>query len=142
MKKTKRKAHIYMFMYQLSLITAVEPRPRRLDVIARRSSTHLDAPRRIYSTPRCNTRPPRRQFVCVRPWIRVRITSSGVTRAIAYWELWLAFVREMYLKLVITPLKVDTGDERADIFTKAMPKGNGDYYRFRDDLVNVSSRVP
>ena len=48
----------------------------------------------------------------------------------------------MYLKLVITPLKVDTGDERADIFTKAMPKGNGDYYRFRDDLMNVSSRVP
>ena len=64
---------------------------------------------------------------------------SGRTR---YWELWLAFVRDMYLRLVITPLKVDTGDERADIFTKAMPKGNGDYYRFRDDLMNVSSRVP
>ena len=73
-------------------------------------------------------------------WFNVR--NEGVSGRTRYWELWLAFVRDMYLRLVITPLKVDTGDERADIFTKAMPKGNGDYYKFRDDLMNVSSRVP
>ena len=73
-------------------------------------------------------------------WFNVR--NEGVSGRTRYWELSLAFVRDMYLRLVITPLKVDTGDERADIFTKAMPKGNGDYYKFRDDLMNVSSRVP
>ena len=36
------------------------------------------------------------------------------------------------------PLKVDTDEERADIFTKAMPKGTDDYYKFRDDLMNVN----
>ena len=54
-----------------------------------------------------------------------------------YWELWLHFVRELYLKLLLGPYKVDTKDERADIFTKAMPKGTDDYYRFRDDLMNI-----
>ena len=38
------------------------------------------------------------------------------------------------------PLKVDTDEERADITTKAMPKGKNDYERFRDDIMNVKGR--
>jgi hypothetical protein len=54
----------------------------------------------------------------------------------------LHFVREMYLKKLLTPLKVHTDDERADIMTKAMPKQPAEYFTFRDDIMNVKSRIP
>jgi hypothetical protein len=48
----------------------------------------------------------------------------------------------MYLKKLLTPLKVHTDDERADIMTKAMPKQPAEYFTFRDDIMNVESRIP
>ena len=47
------------------------------------------------------------------------------------------FVRELYLKGMITVHKIDTEDEIADIFTKALPKGTNDFYKFRDYIMNV-----
>jgi hypothetical protein len=73
-------------------------------------------------------------------WFNVR--NEGVSQRTRYWELWLHFVREMYLKKLLTPLKVHTDDERADIMTKAMPKQPAEYFTFRDDIMNVESRIP
>ena len=71
-------------------------------------------------------------------WFNVR--NEGVSGRTRYWELWMHFVREMYLKLVLTPMKVESEDEdeRADIFTKAMPKGESDFFKFRNELMNLS----
>ena len=50
------------------------------------------------------------------------------------------FTREMYHRKLLTPLKVDTDEERADITTKAMAKGKNEYERFRYDIMNVKGR--
>ena len=70
-------------------------------------------------------------------WFNVR--NEGVSQRTRYWELWLHFVRELYLKFLLSPFKVDTQDERADIFTKAMTKGSADYTKFRDYIMNIHS---
>ena len=71
-------------------------------------------------------------------WFNIR--NEGVSGRTRYWELWMHFTREMYNRKLLTPLKVDTDEERADITTKAMPKGKNDYERFRDDIMNVKGR--
>ena len=38
---------------------------------------------------------------------------------------------------MITVHKIDTEDEIADIFTKALPKGTNDFHKFRDYIMNV-----
>jgi hypothetical protein len=48
------------------------------------------------------------------------------------------FTREMYQKGMLEPHKVDTTEERADIFTKAMSmKAIADYFKFRNDIMNI-----
>ena len=70
-------------------------------------------------------------------WFNVR--NEGVSQRTRYWELWMHFVREMYLKLMLAPYKVDTQDERADILTKAMTKGSDDFAKFRNDIMNIGA---
>ena len=41
------------------------------------------------------------------------------------------------MKKLVTPMKVDTHDERADILTKAMSKGTDDYVTLRNDILNI-----
>ena len=53
-----------------------------------------------------------------------------------YWELWMHFVREMYMKGMLSPHLVDTDEEFADILTKAMTKGANDYTKFRNYIMN------
>ena len=43
------------------------------------------------------------------------------------------------MKLLLTPCKVDSEEERADIFTKAMTKASDDYFKFRNDLMNIGA---
>ena len=69
-------------------------------------------------------------------WFNIR--NEGVSARTRYWELWLHFTRQMYQKKMLEPFKVDTTEERADIFTKAMPKANDDYFKFRNDIMNVA----
>ena len=40
------------------------------------------------------------------------------------------------MKRLLEPHKVTTDEERADITTKAMPRGNEDYFKFRNDIMN------
>lgn len=68
-------------------------------------------------------------------WFNVR--NEGVSARTRYWELWMHFVREMYLKKLLCPYKVSTDDEVADIFTKAMMKGAGDYDKFAKYIMNI-----
>ena len=68
-------------------------------------------------------------------WFNVR--NEGVSARTRYWELWMHFVREMYMKLMLAPHLIGTAEERADIMTKAMTKGSNDYFKFRDDIMNI-----
>ena len=70
-------------------------------------------------------------------WFNIR--NEGVSQRTRWWDLWLHFCREMYLKLLLTPCKVDSEEERADIFTKAMTKASDDYFKFRNDLMNIGA---
>ena len=65
--------------------------------------------------------------------------GTTVSQRTRWWDLWLHFCREMYLKLLLTPCKVDSEEERADIFTKAMTKASDDYFKFRNDLMNIGA---
>ena len=47
------------------------------------------------------------------------------------------FVREMYMKGMLAPHLIGTTEERADIMTKAMTKGSNDFFKFRDDIMNI-----
>ena len=70
-------------------------------------------------------------------WNNIR--NEGVSQRTRYWELWLHFVREMYTRRILNPLKVDTTEERADMLTKAMTKDNADYVKFRDGVMNTKN---
>ena len=67
-------------------------------------------------------------------WFNVR--NEGVSARTRYWELWMHFVREMYMKGMLAPFKVDSEDEFADLMTKAMTKGANDYVKFRNYIMN------
>ena len=64
-----------------------------------------------------------------------RSASPSRTR---YWELWMHFVREMYLKGMLSPHLVDTTEEIADVLTKAMSNGTNIYYKFRNYIMNIA----
>ena len=69
-------------------------------------------------------------------WFNIR--NEGVSGRTRYWDLWMHFTREMYQKGMLEPHKVDTTEERADIFTKAMSmKAIADYFKFRNDIMNI-----
>jgi hypothetical protein len=69
-------------------------------------------------------------------WFNIR--NEGVSGRTRYWDLWMHFTREMYQKGMLEPHKVDTTEERADIFTKAMSmKAMADYFKFRNDIMNI-----
>ena len=69
-------------------------------------------------------------------WFNIR--NEGVSGRTRYWDLWMHFTREMYRKGMLEPHKVDTTEERADIFTKAMSmKAMADYFKFRNDIMNI-----
>ena len=71
-------------------------------------------------------------------WFNIR--NEGVSGRTRYWDLWMHFTREMYQKGMLEPHKLDTTEERADIFTKAMSmKAIADYFKFRNDIMNIKS---
>ena len=64
--------------------------------------------------------------------------KGGVSARTRHWELWQQFVRECYLRLLITIHLVSTTVEVADILTKALPKDDPRYKKFRDILMNIT----
>ena len=67
-------------------------------------------------------------------WNNTRnIGVSQLNRHFAEWQL---FVRDCYLKLIVSVHKTGTNDEVADILTKAMPKAEENFKRFRSTLMN------
>ena len=66
----------------------------------------------------------------------LNIKNDGVSQRTRYWELWLHFLRDLYARRIVVPIKVDTHEERADIMTKAMTKDDSDFNKFRDDIMN------
>ena len=65
--------------------------------------------------------------------VRNNITSAR-TR---YFELWQRFVQDCHARCKLSIHLCRTADERADIFTKAMPKDDAVYKPFRDELMNA-----
>ena len=69
-------------------------------------------------------------------WFNVR--NASVSARTRHWELWQQFVRECYLRLLITIHLVSTAVEVADILTKALPKDDPRFKKFRDILMNIT----
>jgi len=69
-------------------------------------------------------------------WFAVR--NPGVSRLTRHYELWQQFVREQYLKAVLSVHLTPTNYMAADIFTKAMPKIETDYEKFRNYVMNIA----
>ena len=69
-------------------------------------------------------------------WFNVR--NASVSARTRHWELWQQFVRECYLRLLITIHLVSTVAEVADILTKALPKDDPRFKKFRDILMNIN----
>ena len=68
-------------------------------------------------------------------WFNVR--NASVSARTRHWELWQQFVRECYLRLLITIHLVSTVAEVADILTKALPKDDYRFKKFRDFMMNI-----
>ena len=73
-------------------------------------------------------------------WFNVR--NASVSARTRHWELWQQFVRECYLpppahQSPFTSL-VGTAVEVADILTKALPKDDPRFKKFRDILMNIT----
>ena len=68
-------------------------------------------------------------------WFNIR--NSGVSGRTRHWQIWQYFARRCYQDQIISVHKVHTFDEVADILTKALPKSNPNYKRFRDFMMNV-----
>ena len=68
-------------------------------------------------------------------WFNVR--NASVSARTRHWELWQQFVRECYLRMIITIHLVSTVIEVADILTKALPKDDYRYKKFRNILMNI-----
>ena len=70
-------------------------------------------------------------------WFNVR--NTGVSGRTRHWELWQQFVREMYNSLKLTVHKTPTGNEKADVFTKPLPKEGAELYRStRNFMLNIN----
>ena len=68
-------------------------------------------------------------------WHNVR---NAVTSArTKHFELWQLFVRECYMRLKLNVLLCKTGDERADVLTKALSKSDPKFKLFRNDMMNI-----
>ena len=48
------------------------------------------------------------------------------------------FVRSCFKRLTLTPYKIATDDEVADILTKPIPKEDEKYFRFRNIAMNIN----
>ena len=73
---------------------------------------------------------------CGASWFNVR--NASVSARTRHWELWQQFVRECYLRLLITIHLVSTTEECADILTKALPKEDYRFKKFRNILMNIT----
>ena len=67
----------------------------------------------------------------------VRSSNPGVSARTRHYELWQQFVRELYLKNVLSVHLTPTNLLVADIFTKAMPKVEADFETFRNYIMNL-----
>ena len=68
-------------------------------------------------------------------WFNVR--NSGVSSRTRHWEIWQHFARRCHQDRIISVHKIHTFDEVADILTKALPKSDTNYKRFRDYMMNI-----
>ena len=68
-------------------------------------------------------------------WFNIR--NSGVSSRTRHWQIWQYFARRCYQDQIISVHKVHTLDEVADILTKALPKSDPNYKRFRNFMMNI-----
>ena len=68
-------------------------------------------------------------------WFNVR--NASVSQLTRHWEDWQLLVRECYARLILTPHKIGTDEEWADILTKAIPKEDTRYFFFRNMIMNI-----
>ena len=68
-------------------------------------------------------------------WFNVRneVASSGNR----HWDTWQHFVRECYLRFILSVHKVHTDEEFADLLTKALAREDGKFERFSRIMMNA-----
>ena len=71
---------------------------------------------------------------------RFSVRNAGISARTRHYELWQQFVRELYMKLVLSVHLTPTDLLVADIFTKAMPKDETLYEVFRNYIMNVPTK--
>ena len=69
-------------------------------------------------------------------WFNTR--NDHVSALTRHWDQWLMFVRSCFKRLTLTPYKIATDDEVADILTKPIPKEDEKYFRFRNIAMNIN----
>ena len=65
------------------------------------------------------------------------IRNAGATSRTRHYERWVTYAREQYLDLVSKPVWIETFNQVADIFTKALDKTT--FLKFRGALLNMPS---
>ena len=68
-------------------------------------------------------------------WFNVR--HDHVSAQTRHWEDWLMYVRACQKKLVLLAHKIHTDEEVADVLTKAIPKEDAKYFKFRNVMMNI-----
>ena len=65
------------------------------------------------------------------------IRNEGVSQLTRHWEQWEQFVRECFMRRILSPIKIGTDDEIADAMTKPIAKEDPKVKRFRNFTMNV-----
>ena len=69
-------------------------------------------------------------------WFNIR--NEATSTLVRHWDDWLTFTRECFLNGILSIHKIGTDDELADLGSKALPKGDEKFRRFRNKLLNVN----
>ena len=68
-------------------------------------------------------------------WFNVR--NTGVSARTRHYESWQHFVRDAFERLILSVHLVDTNSMVADILTKALPKLESNYFKFKNIIMNI-----
>ena len=68
-------------------------------------------------------------------WFNVR--NAGVSARTRHYESWQHFVRDAFERLILSVHLVDTNSMVADILTKALPKLESNYFKFKNIIMNI-----
>ena len=61
----------------------------------------------------------------------------GVSARTRHYESWQHFVRDAFERLILSVHLVDTNSMVADILTKALPKLESNYFKFKNIIMNI-----